>query len=247
MDGDLVNAGDGGKIGHWKGCGFLVGDFGDENPFLGFVGSYRPKGHKIKKMELHELRDLLVEEEGKTYLPLLSHYAPDWWKRVIYTRTSCFEVVDVEGKMKVIVKEVSIVMDDLTALKCPPKKGMDFVERMIKAKWDGFVVREGKKWKEVVVRLDSDGPKRFPVVNGEATQAMHSAKRKKVKKVKKVEEVEEVEEVDEVEEVEVGSKREDVLTFKIKTSDPSQAIKKVRSAFQECGLNRYTFSKALAE
>ena len=97
---------------------------------------------------------------------------------------------------------------------------------MIKEKWNGFVVREGKKIKGVILRMESDGANRFPVVNGDAT---HVAR----KKGKKVEEV--------------GEKREYVLTFKIKTMDPNQAVKKMRTAFQECGLNQYSFSKAEAE
>lgn len=183
---------------------------------------------------MDELVSLLVEEEGKKYLPWLSHFAPDWWKRLIYTRTSCFEVVEVDGKMKVIVKEVSLVMDDLTALKCPPKKGMEFVERMMMSKWDGFVVRDGKKFKEVVLRVDSDGSKRFPVVNWEATQAMRVVRKKK--------------KVEEEAEEEVGTKRKKyVLTFKIKTSDPINAIEKARDAIAKSGLNHYTFSMVEAE
>ena len=72
---------------------------------------------------MSDLQALLVEENGKKYLPLLSHFAPDWWKREIYTRTSCFEVVEVDGRLKVVATSVSLVMDDVMAAKCPPRRG----------------------------------------------------------------------------------------------------------------------------
>jgi len=201
---------------------------------------------------MDELRTLLVEEDGKRYLPLLSHFAPDWWKRVIYTRTSCFEVVEVDGKMKVVATSVSLVMDDLTALKCPPKKGMALVERMIHEKWDGFVVREGKKFKEVVLQMNSEGSIRFPMVNGEATRLASKKENGKRKaehvltfRIKTLNPLNAIKEFKKVEEFEVQEVKDAHITFKLKTSDASSAIKKARSAVIACGSNRYSFSKAL--
>ena len=76
-----------------------------------------------------------------------------------YFGTVCFRVLN----EYVEVCKTTIFMDDAMAAAFPPTAGMAFVERMILEGWDGFVVRDGRHYKRVVLRMEKDGVCRFPV------------------------------------------------------------------------------------
>ena len=70
----------------------------------------------------------------------------------------------------------TIFMDDAMAASFPPAKCLEWVERKIQEGWDGFVIKDGRGYKRVVLRMEKDGVCRFPVVDGEATQLLKNRK-----------------------------------------------------------------------
>lgn len=163
-----------------------------------------------------------MTEDG--YLRLKNAYARDWWGKMHYTSTWCFEV----NGSKIVAVVEKIKEDE------KPANGLGLVKRMIEAGWDGFVDKAGKK---VAVRLETNGVNPFPVVDGEATVAL-----RKPKCVVLTFKFKMVDETKMKEMVRVKAQGEEWV-IKRKTTTPKAEIARVRAIFSECGVTAYRMSK----